>query len=145
MNNGRSTEVGARFENQQRSLRDLVREILDELKDFTATRLQVAKSEVQQTIASLKMALPLTLLAAIFLFSGFLLLTAAAVAIVAHAFAGSPYAWFLALVIVGVLWTAAGTIAAYFGYNQFRAKGRFPKTVEVLKADRAWLQSEAGG
>jgi uncharacterized membrane protein YqjE len=123
----------------------LVREILDELRDFAATRVQVVKSEVQETIASLKIALPLTFIAAIFLFSGFLLLTAAAVAIIAHAFAMNPYAWFLALVIVGVLWTAAGTIAAYFGYNQFRAKGRFLKTAEVLKADRAWLQSEARG
>lgn len=145
MNDGRSSESGEKVENQQRSLRGLVREILDEFKEFAATRVQVMKSELQETIASVKVALPLSLLALVFLFSGFFLLTAAAVAIVAHAFAGSPYAWFFGLVIVGVVWTAVGAIAAYFAYNEFRAKGRFPRTVGVLKADRAWLESEARG
>jgi uncharacterized membrane protein YqjE len=144
MNDGRSTEYGARVENQ-RSLRGLIRELLDELKEFAATRLQVVRSELQETMATVKLALPLTLVALIFLFSGFLLLTAAVVVIVAHAFAGSAYAWFAAFLIVGIVWTAAGAIAGYFGYNRFRANGRFPKTVEVLKADGAWLQSEARG
>jgi len=144
MNDGQSTEYGARVENQ-RSLRGLIREILDELKEFAATRVQVVRSELQEMLARVKVALPLTLVALIFLFSGFLLLTAAAVVIVAHAFAESAYAWFAAFLIVGIVWTAAGAIAVYFAYNRFRANGRFPKTVEVLKADRAWLQSEARG
>jgi len=144
MSNGRSMEYGAGVENQ-RSLRGLIREIFDELKEFAATRLQVAKGELQETIATFKVALPLTLAAMIFFFSGFLLLTAAVVAIVAHAFVGSPYAWIIALLIVGLAWTVAGAIAGYVSYNRFRANGRFPKTIEVLKADRAWLQNEARG
>jgi hypothetical protein len=76
--------------------------------------------------------------------TGYLLLTLAVVVLVASAFAANPYAWFLAFVIVGVLWTAMGGAAAFFAYNEFRAKGRFPKrSVEVLKADRVWLQTEA--
>jgi VIT1/CCC1 family predicted Fe2+/Mn2+ transporter len=145
MSNVRSIDTGPRGDHQQRGLRDLVHEILDELKEFAATRLQVVKAELQETMSSVKVAVPLSLVALIFLFSGFLLFTAAAVAIVARAFAASPYAWFLSFVIVGFVWTAAGAIAAYFAYSEFRAKGRFPKTVEVLKADRAWLRSEARG
>jgi uncharacterized membrane protein YqjE len=145
MNDTRSIGPTARVENHQRSLRELVREILDELKEFAATRLLVMKSELQETMASVKVAVPISLVALVFLFTGFLLLTAASVAIVAHAFAGGSYAWFFALVIIGVVWTSAGAIAAFFAYNEFRSKGRFPKTVEVIKADRAWLQSEARG
>ena len=145
MNDARRTGPEATMENHQRSLRELVREILDELKEFAATRLQIMKSELQQTMGSIKVAIPLSLVALAFMFTGFLLLTAAAVTIVARAFDGNPYAWFFALIIVGVIWTSAGAFAAFFAYNEFRAKGRFPKTVEVIKADRAWLQNEARG
>jgi hypothetical protein len=145
MNDARRIGPVARAENHQRSLRELVREVLDELKQFAATRLQIVKSELQQTMGSVKVAIPLSLVALAFMFTGFLLLTAAAVAIVARALATSTYAWFLALVIIGVVWTSAGAMVAFFAYNEFRSKGRFLKTVEVIKADRAWLQSEARG
>jgi uncharacterized membrane protein YqjE len=145
MNEARSAGSAAGVENHQRSLRELVREILDEVKGFATTRLQIMKSELQETMASIKLAIPLSLVALAFMFTGFLLLTAAAVAIVARAFAGSAYAWFFALIIIGVAWTSAGAIAAFLAYNEFRSKGRFPKTVEVIKADRAWLRSEARG
>jgi uncharacterized membrane protein YqjE len=145
MNDKRRIGPAATVENHQRSFRELVREILDELKDFAATRLQIMKSELEQTMRSVKVAIPLSLVALAFMFTGFLLLTAAAVTIVAGAFAGIAHAWFLAFIIVGVIWTSAGAIAAFFAYNEFRSKGRFPKTVEVIKADRAWLQSQARG
>ena len=135
--------LSAQSGNHQRSLHELVREILNELKDFVNTRFQVIKAELQETMASLKFTVPLGLLAVVFILTAFLLLTSAAVALVAHAFAGSPWAWFFAFVIVGVVWTAGGVLAAFFAYNEFRSKGHFPKrTVEVLKADKAWLQSE---
>ena len=38
----------------------------------------------------------------------------------------------------------AGGTAAFFAYNEFRSKSMFPKhTVEVLKADKIWIESEA--
>jgi len=145
MNETRSTGYAAGVENHQRSLRALVREILEELKEFATTRWEIVKSELQDTMGSIKVALPLSLVAFALAFTGFLLFTAAAVAIVAHAFVGSAYAWFFALIIVGFVWTAGGAISAFLAYNEFRSKGRFPKTVEVIKADRAWLRSEARG
>jgi len=145
MNETRSTGSAAGVENHQRSLRELVREILDELKEFTTTRVEIMKSELQETIASIRVAIPFSLVALVFMFTGFLLLTGAAVAIVALAFAGSAIAWFFALIIIGVVWTSVGVTAAFLAYNEFRSKGRFPKTVEVIRADRAWLRSEARG
>ena len=120
--------------NHHRGLRDLVREILDELKDFANTRFQVMKSELQETLSSVKVAVPLIAVALVLMFIALLLVSAAAVTLVARAFAGSSWAWFI----------ACFARAAFFAYNEFRSKGRFPKrTVEVLKADRDWLQSEA--
>jgi VIT1/CCC1 family predicted Fe2+/Mn2+ transporter len=127
-----------------RGLRELVREVLTELKEFANTRFEVMKSELQETISSLRVAAPLALVTLLFFFAAFLVFTGAAVTLVAHAFAGSPWAWFLAFIIIGVLWAVLGGIAAFFAYNEIRGKGRFPKrTVEVLKADKAWLQTEA--
>jgi hypothetical protein len=66
------------------------------------------------------------------------------VVIVASAFTGSAYAWFYSFIIVGVVWLAFAGAAAFFAYNEFRAKAKFPKhTVEVLKADKVWIESEA--
>ena len=120
-----------------RSLGSIVTEIREELKDFLNTRVQMMKSEFHEALGAIRVALPLALVSLVLIGTGSLLLTAAVVTIVASAFAGSPYAWFFAFVIVGVLWIAIGAIAAFFAYNQIRSRARFPKrTVEVLKADK---------
>jgi uncharacterized membrane protein YqjE len=130
--------------NHERSLGSIVTEIREELKEFLNTRVQMIQSEFHETLTAAKVGLPLAVAALALVGTGYLLLTLAVVVLVASAFAANPYAWFLAFVIVGVLWTAMGGAAAFFAYNEFRAKGRFPKrSVEVLKADRVWLQTEA--
>jgi hypothetical protein len=128
--------------NRNRSLRSILAETKQELKQFLSTRIEILKSEFRETLSALRVALALGLAALAFVGTAFLLLTAAAVALVASAFAGNPYAWFFALVIVGVLWTALGAVAAFFAYNSIRSKGMFPRrTVAVLKADKLWLES----
>ena len=144
MSNWTSAQHGSVVGDQPRNLRDIVKEILNEIKDFSATRIEVVKTDFQSTVASLKVAVPMVLVAAVLFLSAFLLFTAAAVAVVARAFTGSPLAWFFALAIVGFVWVVAGALIAYFAYSQFRSKAHFPKrTMEILKADRAWLRSEA--
>jgi Putative Actinobacterial Holin-X, holin superfamily III len=62
------------------------------------------------------------------------------------AFSGNPYGWFYSFLIVGFVWFAIGGMAAFFAINRFRAHGFFPKrTVEVLKADKVWIQNELRG
>ena len=118
-----------------RSLGSIVSEIREELKSFLNTRVQMMKSEFHEALGAIR--------SLVLIGTGSLLLTGAVVTIVASAFAGSPYAWFFAFVIVGVLWIAIGAIAAFFAYNQIRSRARFPKrTVEVLKADKMWIESE---
>jgi uncharacterized membrane protein YqjE len=131
-------------ENHARSLGAILADIADELKEFLNTRVQMIKAELHETVTAVSVAIPLGLVALMLAGTGFLLLTAAVVALVAAAFAGNPYAWVFAFAIVGVVWIAFGGVAAFFAYNEFRSKSRFPKhTVEVLKADKIWLESEA--
>jgi len=131
-------------ENHARSLGAILSDISNELKEFLNTRIQMVKAELHETVSAVSVAIPLGLVALILGATGFLLLTAAVVALVAAAFARNPYAWVFAFAIVGVLWIAFGGVAAFFAYNEFRSKSMFPKhTVEVLKADKIWLESEA--
>jgi uncharacterized membrane protein YqjE len=131
-------------ENQVRSLGAILSDIADELKEFVNTRIQMIKSELHETMTAVSVAIPLGLVALVLFVTGLLLLTAAVVALVAAAFAGNPYAWVFAFAIVGVVWIGFGGVAAFFAYNEFRSKSMFPRhTVEVLKADKIWLESEA--
>ena len=133
-----------RIENSSRSLGAIFSDIADELKEFVNTRIQMVKSELRETLDAVRIALPLGLIALVLIGTAFLLFTAAAVVLIASAFSGHAYAWFFACIIVGMLWMAFGGTAAFFAYNEFRSKSIFPKhTVEVLKADRIWLESEA--
>src|SRR5437016_3002237 len=128
----------------ERSLAEIIAEIKDEVKEFIQTRVALLQSELKDNISSLKKALPLAAIALVLLGTAYLLLTLALVALIAVAFWGNPYAWFFALLIVGGVWLLGGGMMAFFAYNQFCSHGLVPKkTVEVLKADKMWLESEA--
>ena len=127
----------------ERSLGSIITEIKDEVKEFVNTRVEMIKAELQETASAAKTAVPLILIALGLFVTGLLLLTMAAVVLVAFAFAGSALAWFYAAIIVAFVWFCVGATAAFFAYNAFRSHSRFPqRTVEVLKADKAWLQTE---
>jgi uncharacterized membrane protein YqjE len=127
-----------------RSLAGIIAEIKDELKEFAQTRVQLLQSEMKETTANIKAALPLAIVGVTLLVTAYLLLTLALVGLVAAAFWHSPYAWFFSFLIVGILWSLGGAMMAYFAVRQFKTRAMFPKkTVEVLKADGAWLQRES--
>jgi uncharacterized membrane protein YqjE len=133
-----------RVDNNARGLGAILADIVQELQEFVNTRIQMVKSELHETMSAVSVALPLGLLALILVGTGFLLLTGAVVVVIATAFAGHAFAWLYAFLIVGVVWIAFGGVSAFFAYNEFRSKAKFPKhTVEVLKADKVWIESEA--
>jgi uncharacterized membrane protein YqjE len=145
MTDGKVYEMPARrpAEKHDRSLGSIVAEIRDETKEFLNTRLQMLKSEFQETMSAIGAGLPFAVAAIALLGTAFLLITAAVVALVALALVGNPYAWFFAFAIVGALWLILGGLAGLLAYNKIRSGFQFPKqTVEVLKADTVWLQSE---
>ena len=136
MNEGNGT-------NHTRNLSAILAEIGEDLKQFVNTRVQMLKSELSEIVSAIRVALPLGVLALMLLATGFLLITAAVVTIVASAFSGNPYAWFYAFIIVGFVWIVIGGISAFFALNEFRSRAIFPKrTVETLKADKNWIETE---
>lgn len=134
--------IGFPPRNQERSLGAIIAEMKDELKSFVDTRVRMIKTEFQESLGSIAIGLGLSLLCLGLLAIATLLFTGAVVAAVASAFRANPYAWVLAFLIVGAIWSAFAAIAGAFVYRRFR--NIFPKrTIEVLKADKIWLQSEA--
>jgi uncharacterized membrane protein YqjE len=125
-----------------RSLAQVVAEMKDELKDFFQTRIQLLVSELKEKAENSKKAALLGAIGAVLGVMAFLLLTLAAVGLIAVAFWGSPYAFFFAFLIMGVFYAIIAGMLAIGAMRQL--KGFAPnKTIEVLKEDKVWLQSEA--
>ena len=132
-------------ENHTKNLAAIIAELKDEITDFVQTRLELFKSEVREILDAWKTAVPLAAAAVVLLATAYLLLTIAVVAVVAVAFWSNPYHWFFAFLIIGVVWSLGGGILGWMALREFQSKGLFPKkTIEVLKADKIWIQSEAG-
>ena len=127
------------------SLGEVVRDIKEELKDFVQTRAQMLKAEMQEKVSSWKAGALLAAVALVLLGTAYLFLSLALVGLVVVAFWGSPYAWFLGFLIVGLFWGLMGGILAFLAMQKFRQQGVAPqKTIDVLKQDKLWLQSEVG-
>ena len=127
-----------------RSFRGVVNEVKDELKEFLQTRITMLKAEMGEKMRTIKTAMPMLATALVVLGTAFLLFTLCLVGLISVAFAGNPFRWFLAFLIVAVLYSIMGGMAAVFGLKELRAQGLMPrKTINVLKQDQVWLQHEA--
>lgn len=127
-----------------RNMASLVAQIRDELKEFASTRIKMLKTEVQEKVTAAKIWAPLAAVALVLLGTAYLLLTLAIVSLVVVALGDNPFRWFIALIGVGVVWALTGGILAFVAWKKVSAQGMLPaKTVEVLKADKIWLQNEA--
>lgn len=125
-----------------RTLAEVLAETRDEIKDFIQTRVQLLISELKEKAENSKKAAILGGIGLVLGITAFLLLTLAVVGLVAVAFWGSPYAFFFAFLIVGVFYAIIAGMLAIAAVRQL--KGFAPnKTIEVLKEDKVWLQSEA--
>jgi uncharacterized membrane protein YqjE len=127
-----------------RSLTEILAEMKNEFQEFMQTRIELLRVELKEKARLIKAALPLAAVGLLFLTVAFILFSLALVGLVVVAFAGSPYRWFFAFLIVSFLWALFGGIAALLVQQQVRAKGVVPrKTIHVLNNDKAWLQREA--
>ena len=126
-----------------RNLASLLAEIKDEIWDFLQTRFTMLKAELQEKFKNLKTALILAVSGILLLTTAYMLLTLALVGLIMAAFPASAYRWFFAFLAVGVFWSIFGAIAAYFAKRELELRGILPKrTIEVLKGDKAWVQTE---
>ena len=129
--------------NNGKNIATLLAEMKQELQDFVQTRFAMLKVELQEKVRVLKAAAPLAGIGALLLLTAFLLFTLALVALVFVFLPDNPYRWFLAFLAIAVLWSIVGGIAAYLAIRELQVNGLLPKrTVEVLKEDKIWIQSE---
>jgi Putative Actinobacterial Holin-X, holin superfamily III len=118
--------------------------IKEEIKDFTQIRVQLFKTEFGQKLALLKVAGILAVVAVVFLLTAYLFLAIGIASLIAAAFLDHPYRWVYGFFGVALLWGLMGGIAAYVAKREIALKGIVPRrTLEVLKGDKIWLQSEA--
>jgi uncharacterized membrane protein YqjE len=127
-----------------RTLTEVVATIKEEVIQLAETRIRLFKVESQQKLELLKIAALLGAIAVVLLNTAYLLITLGLVALVAAALADNPYRWVFGFLAVAILSSILGGIAAYFAKREFALKGIVPRrTIEVLKGDKIWLQSEA--
>jgi uncharacterized membrane protein YqjE len=127
----------------EKNLTTLLAEMKQELQDFVQTRVAMFKVELQEKVRVLKAAAPLAVIAAVMGLTAFLLFTLALVGLLFVFLPANEYRWCLAFLGIAILWSIVGGIAGYLAKRELEVKGLLPKrTVEVLKEDKVWIQSE---
>ena len=140
MNRAVNNEVNI---NNGKSVAALFAEMKQELQDFVQTRVTMFKVELQEKVRVVKAAAPLAVIGAVLLLTAYLLFTLALVSLVFAFLPDNAYRWCIAFAAIGVLWLILGGIAGYMAKRELEVKGLLPKrTVEVLKEDKVWIQSE---
>src|SRR3954453_9519693 len=126
-----------------RSLSEILTDMKNELQEFAQTRIELFRNELRERTQVMKSALPLGAAGAIFLATAFFLFSFALVGLLAAVFGDNPYRWFLAALIVGVVWCMAGGTAAFLAKQRVSKRSLMPvKTMQVLSGDKVWLEKE---
>ena len=121
-----------------KSLAAVVAELKNDVAQFLQTRYQMLVAEMKEKAQNWKVAL-LWILATVLLAGvAFLLLTGAAVFLIAIAVG---VGW--SLLIVGVAYLILASISAWVVYGELKEQGIAPaRTLHVLQEDKVWLQKE---
>jgi uncharacterized membrane protein YqjE len=128
----------------EKSIATILSETKDELKQFVTTRVSMLKAEMDEKISRLKAVIPLAVVAALFLVSGWMVLTFALIALLHGLFLPSVYAWLWAGLIVTAVYLLVGAIAGWLAYSEIKATNLTPtRTLKVLQQDQVWIQNEA--
>ncbi|MBA3913121.1 MAG: phage holin family protein [Acidobacteriales bacterium] len=129
---------------REKNLAEIITDIKNEAVRFVQTRVQLLLSELRDDSAHLKAAVPLLIVGGLLLATAYVLFTLAIVGLIAILFWNTPYVWAASFGIATLLWIILGAIFGYMGYSRLRTRDLIPhKTIEVLKADKLWLQNEA--
>lgn len=116
----------------------------EEFKQFAETRLAMLQAEMKEKTTAIKASLPMLVIGGAIALMSLMVLTAALICVLWTVFTPSPYAPFLACVIVGIAYALFGFGALFMGYSRLTEKSLVPeRTIKVLKEDKIWLQNEA--
>jgi Putative Actinobacterial Holin-X, holin superfamily III len=128
----------------EKSIATILAETKDELKQFVTTRVNILKAEIDEKISRIKSVIPLAIVAALFLLSGWGVFTFALIALLHSLFVPSVYAWLWASLIVTAVYLVVGGIAGWLAYSEIKATNLAPtRTLKVLQQDQVWIQNEA--
>jgi membrane protein implicated in regulation of membrane protease activity len=101
-------------------------------------------AEMQEKVATMKLAIPGLCVAAAFLLAGWLALTFGLIALLHTLFMPSVYAWVWAGLIVGAVYMVTGVVLGRTALEKLKATQLTPtRTLTVLKQDQVWIQNEA--
>jgi uncharacterized membrane protein YqjE len=129
-----------------RTVAEVLTDLKEEVKEFVSTRVALFRTEVRDKLNMVKVAAPLAIAALLFLATAYLLLTGAVIALVASFISDNSFRWVIAFAVVGVIWGLIGGACVYMVKRELEIKGLMPKkTMEVLKGDKLWIQSEVRG
>ena len=126
----------------ERSLRGIILELKEEVKEFVQTRVQILSGEARMIGRRLAMAIPFALVGALFLSIGIFLFVIALVAVIAFALGADSLAWFYGFLVVGGFALIVGGITLLLARSELKHAGLPKKTMEVLRQDKLWLQKE---
>ena len=129
---------------EEKSMREVIYEIKDELRDFAVTRLEMFKTELREKFTRIKTAIPLMVAGAVFAIGAFFALTFGLVAVIAATMPDSPWRWAIGAGAIFLLYAIVGGILGWMGYREVTTEGLAPqRTLRVLKQDQIWIQNEA--
>ena len=129
--------------NGGRTVGSILSDTKEELKEFLETRIAMLKAELSDKVAMLKAAAPLAAVGILFLLMAFVLFSLGLAGLIVAFLPENPYRWCIAFFAVAVLWGIVGGVCAYMAMREFQVKELMPKrTMQVLKEDKVWLQSE---
>jgi uncharacterized membrane protein YqjE len=129
--------------NNGRTVGSILSDTKEELKEFLETRIAMLRTELGEKVAMLKSAAPLAVVGVLFLLTAYALFTLGLVGVIVAFLPENPYRWCIAFFAMAVLWGIVGGICAYMAMREFQVKELMPKrTMQVLKEDKMWLQSE---
>jgi uncharacterized membrane protein YqjE len=127
-----------------KSVIEVVEELRDELIEFLTTRCAMLEAEFDEKARAVKMLGPVLGIGVLVLTTAWLLFTGFLVIMIAQAFAPNAWRFALSFLVVAVLYSIVGGVAAYVAWLQLKEKGVKPERIlRVLKQDGLWLQTEA--
>ncbi|HXS76613.1 MAG TPA: phage holin family protein [Terracidiphilus sp.] len=126
-----------------RTVGSILSDTKEELREFLETRITMLRTELGEKMAMLKAAAPLAVVGILFLLTAYMLFSVGLVGVIVALMPENPYRWCIGFFAIAVLWGIVGGICAYMAMREFQMKELMPKrTMQVLKEDKLWLQSE---
>jgi hypothetical protein len=126
-----------------RTFGSILFETKEELKEFVETRIELFKTEMRDRLKMIKTVAPSAVIGLVFLGTSYLMFTLAVAGAIVGLLHNNPFRWCFGFLAVSILWGIIGAVSFASAKRRFHAKELVPKrTLDVLRQDKAWIQTE---